>query len=202
MTIKKNILSEWVYEDTLQEELVEESLKKVKAITQWDSLGGSKTSRKKDLQLLPEFGKITEKLNKIAEHLVADMHLECTRLTVSSMWATKISEGEHRQVHINPNAWASGILYLTYSKVNTEFISKNHWPTDNTLLIYRDIYDNYKSYQINPQPGKICVFPSTLMHGVGQSDEPFDRYSLSFNFLPSGEIGYPYENRSANLTVQ
>jgi ectoine hydroxylase-related dioxygenase (phytanoyl-CoA dioxygenase family) len=48
---------------------------------------------------------------------------------------------------------------------------------------------NSQTWIFKPKNGDIYLFPSVLSHSVEKNLNENNRYSLAFNFLPSGEFG-------------
>ena len=106
------------------------------------------------------------------------------KFIITQCWANKTTTGGSHHVHNHPNSILSGIFYLTDS-TPTRFTAPLTWD----VPLIQTLNDEQTTSTIQPECGKLLIFPSTLLHGTDRmiNDEP--RYSMSFNTFIEGEIG-------------
>ena len=97
--------------------------------------------------------------------------------------------------HHHPNAHLSAVLYLTGSGTGTEGVLRVHAPQQaNELVpglgagyggpIAEGHPFNQSHWDLEPQPGLLVLFPSSLQHSVLPNNDPDAlRCSLSFDFV-------------------
>jgi uncharacterized protein (TIGR02466 family) len=115
-------------------------------------------------------------------HLFDDLHISCS-------WMTKLDKGQSAQSHSHTNCYMAGVLYLTEG--SPIIFSDFNLPSYIEPEIAKKTEYNRNGYPIKATPGKLILFPSSLVHGVETSSDSHSRYSLAFNIVPVGEMGYP-----------
>jgi uncharacterized protein (TIGR02466 family) len=115
---------------------------------------------------------------------------------MTNSWAVKHDTGGWAQEHIHTNSVFSGVYYMDTNEHQGKI--KFHKPThDQTILpltfrpgSYKEPTDyNLDFAHIQPENGMMVVFPSTLLHSVSANKSEWDRYSIAFNFFPTGTWG-------------
>ena len=117
----------------------------------------------------------------VLEHLFEDIHISCS-------WINKLTQGQSVAMHSHNNSYISGVLYLTEGSPITfaDFNRPSAWePKISKLNEFND-----SVCLIKPSPGRLILFQSALVHGVEASPSLHPRYSIGFNIVPVGEIGY------------
>tara|TARA_B110000285_G_C15083868_1_gene595065 strand:+ start:757 stop:1383 length:627 start_codon:yes stop_codon:yes gene_type:complete len=115
---------------------------------------------------------------------------------MTNSWAVKHDTGGWAQEHIHTNSVFSGVYYMDTNEHQGKI--KFHKPThDQTILpltfrpgSYKEPTDyNLDFAHIQPENGMLVIFPSTLLHSVSANKSEWDRYSIAFNFFPTGTWG-------------
>ena len=110
-------------------------------------------------------------------------------------WVNVHKKGDWAQEHEHSNSYISGIVYLDVfgNSGNLIFKKENNWTNifPKVPLIYFEEYNetNSTTWTYVPKNGDIYLFPSFLKHSVEKNLNKKNRYSLAFNFLPSGKFG-------------
>ena len=130
---------------------------------------------------------------KAYSHIVEDV-------AICNSWGNLVKCGDSIHYHRHSNSYISGSFYLS------EGTSFNIYNDDSqTLFGFQPALkpgDNYRameSFNIDPKPGRIILFPSNLRHCVLPSNKPENRYSIAFNAVPVGRLGAP--TNLLNITV-
>ena len=115
---------------------------------------------------------------------------------MTNSWAVKHETGEWAQQHIHTNSVFSGVYYMDTNNDSGKI--SFHRPThDQSILPLHFRPGSWKektSYNedfanIQPENGMLVIFPSTLLHAVSKNQSSWDRYSIAFNFFPTGTWG-------------
>jgi uncharacterized protein (TIGR02466 family) len=119
-------------------------------------------------------------------HIIEDIH-------ICNSWGNVVRQGDTIRMHRHSNSYISGSFYLTdgspFNIVDAERTSLfgGFLPE----LRQDGNFRSMESFNISPKPGRIILFPASLMHSVlvGKSTQP--RYSIAFNAIPTGRFGPP-----------
>ena len=132
------------------------------------------------LRLFPELSEfIHDCLDEVKEH----HNLQCEALKICSSWVNRYRNRAVLPWHLHPMSAFSGTFAVN----------------DAGLLSFKDpiqfrmfestmpLCDDHKQYDVPTKPGKLVIFPWWMEHGAVNLDH-VDRWSLSFNSMPSGRI--------------
>ena len=142
------------------------------------------------LEFYPEVKKeIEARFNQITEDFFR--YEEEFRITTS--WITKTLPGGFSERHFHKNCYYAGVLYFDdYEEDGGDlgFFS----PLDHlgSFFIHPVVNDNEYtagSSWYRPKHGQVIFFPAYLQHRVGLHRGKKPRYSLAFNFVPTGQYG-------------
>jgi uncharacterized protein (TIGR02466 family) len=116
--------------------------------------------------------------------------IDSTDLSMANMWSNVRLNGSKHHIHVHPNSFYSGVIYLSIPDQEGEtggnffFMS----PTPNKF-----VYADYKtdsalsarSWWYSPKLADLFLFPSWLEHGTdpGKFGSNQRRISLSFNYV-------------------
>lgn len=120
---------------------------------------------------------------------------------ITCMWSNVSKVGHSHQIHIHPNSFYSGVIYLQVPEGSGPLIFVDPRPSINMIL------PNYTKPQpdlfgsncrVDPKLGDMYMFPSWAAHGVSATEwnPSQERISLSFNIMFKGET----DATSARLT--
>ena len=151
-----------------------------------------------------DFDPVREWLDSCLQLVKLDLRMECESLKSSVCWTTLSHKGQWHHAHKHGFSFASGVLYLNESGAETWFSRESVWNPELTTLNLQDPETITLFHKQPTTVGRLIIFPSRLLHSVTEHDRDEPRYSLSFNSLPSGQIGSYSEihsRRLANITV-
>jgi uncharacterized protein (TIGR02466 family) len=104
---------------------------------------------------------------------------------VDNIWININSTGSYNMPHVHPENLFSGVFYLKTPKSCGNIIFSH--PSSNHVYHYDEKFieewtniNSGKMYQ-TPEPGKIIIFPSWLLHHVEPNLSQEDRISIAFN---------------------
>lgn len=112
--------------------------------------------------------------------------LDCDNLEITTSWANKYPAytQSHQVSHSHRMSYISAVYYLTPGSptcFNDPLIQR----TNNSLEVHNN---NSRSALVEAQPGKLILFPSWLVHSSKPHQAQFDRWTISFNTMPTGQI--------------
>ena len=103
------------------------------------------------------------------------------------MWINVNGPGGYNISHTHPNSDLSGVFWINCSKNCgiLRFESPNHFTQYKTIqTCYENIKESlnyYCDFWLDPNEGKVVIFPSDLKHFVEENLSNEDRISISFN---------------------
>jgi len=153
--------------------------------------GGCQVSLRYDV--LDEFKIIKEQIESgFTEFKNSVLRLEDTQFKMTTSWVTRTPPNCGSQRHSHKNSYYSGVLYLTDHSDQSPILLYN--PNDNNTNILTNPAKEYtvlnsKTWTIHPEKNKVILFPSYIDHMILRNVSSDDRYSIAFNFFPSGKIG-------------
>lgn len=100
-------------------------------------------------------------------------------------WANVLPQGGYHSLHSHPNAFWSGVYYVTDNEAveghplsgKLELVD----PRPGASLRYADLTDLYGRFLLSPRAGQMIVFPSWLQHFVHPYFGAGERISVAFN---------------------
>ena len=141
-----------------------------------------------DLHTRPEWTEVTNYIQQCLNRWMVHYKLQCDELTVSLMWGvySKANEGGKHPMHRHSMSAVCGVLYLTdgVPLVIHDPVTSRNW---DTLEIMRE--DGWDcEVEIAAKRGKLVLFPGWLVHGSRGNDRDTERWAISFNSLPTGDV--------------
>ncbi len=154
----------------------------------------SETCRTTDdnLHLLPVFSELVEDLRSKIKVVFDDIKLKRSGENITCMWANVSSKLNRHNMHMHPNSFFSGVLYLNAPE-NCGNIGFKDPRIGSELLAFdfeEDSVFRHRTIEVEPVTGRLIFFPSWLYHGTrqGEFNPPDERVSLSFNIMPITNI--------------
>ena len=121
--------------------------------------------------------------------LYLEMHYNMTtswvhsrKFDVINLWIVRYMEGDYQAWHNHPQSALSAVLFLEVP----DGINKKTFPDGMLHLLSNGIYDQQTlelnhSYFVNPEPGLVVIFPSSIGHLAYPFKGPGRRTTISFN---------------------
>ena len=107
------------------------------------------------------------------------IHAEISQLKVDMFWFNDNWEGAYNNIHVHPKADYSGVWYINVPR---------HGEDSGVLTLYDPRpaaqmagEEFQRTVKVQPEEGKVVVFPAWLPHGVGPNLTDERRISISFN---------------------
>ena len=189
-----NICPQRIYEFQADESLTELARSLV-PFHEWKVNKNNYITITKSLHKKKEYKLITDWFEECIETVRSEHEYECEKLSITQMWANKAPYKSWHQTHRHNYSVVSGVFYVTNSNARTWFSIPSIWeqlkvhPAYETMPVTRYSSTDPIS-KITSEKGKLIIFPSLLRHSVDEHlDKECERYTISFNTFPSGEVG-------------
>ncbi len=156
---------------------------------------GSDGAYTKEQQLLelPLFSAVKEELLTLCMEFSQAWAHEVKAIGICNSWGNVVGLNQSIRYHRHDNSYISGSFYLSEG---SKFNLLNNLTSDLFSIVPKINHDaadkrSFESLDIDPEPGKVIIFPSGMYHSVAASTNEKKRYSVAFNAIPLGEIGKP-----------
>jgi len=118
--------------------------------------------------------------------------LYCDRLTITLSWFNyaPANSGVGHPLHRHPMSYLSAVYYMTEG-APTYFEDPCTPRTSDCIDVFRHdamLASEGINAKIDADPGKLIIFPSWLKHYSGRQMFDYDRWTVSFNAMPTGKI--------------
>lgn len=143
-----------------------------------------------NLHKIPELEKFVSWITYTIDKELKGIGYNFDTVNITGMWATRLSNGSNHPIHSHPNSWISGVYYPTdYTGRNGDIMFYDPRPAASVFQAdvssLGDNILNSHTFAVKRQKGRLLLFPSWLWHSV-HTVYGEDRYSISFDSLPSG----------------
>lgn len=150
----------------------------------------------------PEVSEVFEWFDECLEQVRINQKYDCDKFDITSSWFNRAlpQSGMSQNYHRHSMSFFSAVYYLT-DGAPTVFEDPVLHRTQAQLEVLR--FD-YKPFEyIQPEAGKLVIFPSWMYHSTVPHIANNDRYIISFNTLPTGHVNYNLATDSvAHITVE
>lgn len=149
-------------------------------------------STEDNLQILPEFSYLIFDIKNKIKEVFNDIGLLREDEIITCMWANVSKKLNRHNMHLHPNSFFSGVLYLNAPN-NAGNIGFKDPRYGAELLAFdfeeHSIFKN-RTIEVETITGRLIFFPSWLYHGTrqGKFDDNENRVSLSFNIMPKTNV--------------
>ena len=113
-----------------------------------------------------------------------------------------ISDGQGHHVHMHPNSYLSGVLYIQANKDNDSITFLGEPAVcPKFLSLPTDDFNVFNSHRWSMPvwTGRLLIFPSHIPHQVNFVNNSYERVSVAFNTFIRGQIGIEEEYTLLNL---
>ncbi len=150
---------------------------------------GTNTGISESISILDYFPVLKKKIEDKVDYYIREvLSYKTVNYVITSSWSTQTYPGGVGQGHIHSNSWLSGVYYphqcsaLQFIKVIRPFLQiedPEDWNIWNSL-----------QWDIEPVENTLLIFDSQQNHRVSRNTTDELRYSIAFNVMPVGKIGY------------
>ena len=131
-------------------------------------------------------------VKKIIKEIFDDIGIKREEEVITCMWANVSKKLNRHNLHLHPNSFFSGVVYINAPK-NSGNIGFKDPRTASELLAFdfepNSIFE-HRTIEVEPVTGRMIIFPSWLYHGTrqGEFSDNENRISLSFNVIPKTNV--------------
>jgi len=143
----------------------------------------------KNFNILEDISYLRDEIYKNVKNYLNNVMKLKIDIQFTTSWVTKTFPNGYSQKHEHNNSFLSGVYYPKGDKnFNIKFYKKNSfWSIETTEN--NDLNVNWFGVNIL-EDSVLILFPSDLNHSIEKNLSDKIRYSIAFNTLPLGEIGY------------
>jgi uncharacterized protein (TIGR02466 family) len=102
----------------------------------------------------------------------------------SDSWSSLLRQGGFHTNHLHPHGWISSAYYITLPEACTDASKRQGW-----LQFGQAGFEfggaNAAQHWVQPQPGRLVLFPSMFWHGTVPLEQDARRLTIAFDLLPS-----------------
>lgn len=144
------------------------------------------------LHTLPEFSNLVFDIRTKIKQIFDDIGLIRDAEIITCMWANVSGKLNRHNMHLHPNSFFSGVLYLNAPDNAGNIGFKD--PRYGSELLSFDFEEHsifkHRTIEVEPITGRLIFFPSWLYHGTrqGEFSNKENRVSLSFNIMPKTKV--------------
>jgi uncharacterized protein (TIGR02466 family) len=131
------------------------------------------------------FDELRRLLDRHVATFARELHLDCGKLKLDSLWINILKPGAAHTGHIHPGSVISGTIYLEVPKGASAL--KLEDPRLPMMMAApkrsADAPESERTFvYVTPQPGDILLWESFIRHEVPANQARAERISLSFNY--------------------
>lgn len=105
------------------------------------------------------------------------------RWRFADSWSSRLQSGGFHTNHVHPHGWISSVYYVSVPKSVRDAPERDGW-----LQFGQPDMDLGSAsairLQVQPQPGRLVLFPSMLWHGTTPFSDPEHRLTVAFDVVP------------------
>jgi len=138
---------------------------------------------------MPQFKSLVDELFKMQHQMYKEEWLD-RQPKIGNMWANINYPGGYNRPHIHPNSLYSGVYYVKTPPNCGKIVLNDPRPGIQTNMPARvkgrPPKHLWREVHLEPQVGRILMFPAWLWHCVEPNESNDIRISVSFNFIQDG----------------
>ncbi len=141
-----------------------------------------------NLQNLQEFADINLRIIQVCQRIGESQNFSPNLVFQHQAWANINSPGASNKIHYHANCHFSGIYYISLQAPECGSIFFRDPRVASRMLSYpvtRPTEFTTGEVRMDPEEGRMYVFPGWLEHGVDENQSGRDRISIAFNVLCS-----------------
>ena len=142
---------------------------------------------------------------EIDNHLKGHYKYTKNDFEITTSGFVKTAPGESCHFHNHTNCMFSGVYYFDTAPNCGDIVFRDSIPQRFDLPVEEGSENfnifNARSWQYSPKNGLIVMFPAELWHRIEKNRSNTTRYSLAFNVMPVGQIGYSTHDSHCTINL-
>ena len=130
-----------------------------------------------DIDFIPLATRLWEMIKPCADEIAEQFYhngFPNTSLELDNMWFNINGPGNWNVTHTHPHCFYSGVVWIEASEDSGDLVFRS--PHEHQTYGYGS-----NVHFIQPEKGRLVMFPSHLLHMVKPNESEEERYSISFN---------------------
>ena len=119
--------------------------------------------------------------NLILHVIEKELNFKAKKFEVDRMWCNVNTKDDFNMIHSHGQFQFSGAYYVKAPKDSGQIVFRDPRPAAITNEFVTSQFNGGEVYRIEPEEGKLLIFPSYLDHMVMPSKSDDDRVSISWN---------------------
>lgn len=144
---------------------------------------GSNWQTEHDLHTRPAFADFTKLVEISAQSVAQFLQVEQYPMMITGCWANINPPGSYHPTHNHPNNYLSGVYYVATPEGGPDLMFQDPRPISMNPWTGKINPVTANSSAVQPQPGRMVMFPAWLRHHVATNEGTTERISISFNLM-------------------
>lgn len=152
--------------------------------------GGPAHSSVRDIHKDQGFAKLFDWVDECLDTVIREEKLDCDKISITSSWCNVYYAGNYNRhmPHRHSMSYLSAVYYLT-DGAPTLFQDPVPYRAEYAQIeVLKRDFNPLEA--VEAEAGKLVLFPSWMFHSTIPHSEDFDRWTISFNTMPSGKINH------------
>jgi uncharacterized protein (TIGR02466 family) len=181
--------------------LNEEERKFLDQLEYYDMVNGNYVSKDRSLLNHQEFFKLKQFLTGRLEQYLRRVVCISEGFSITDSWSAKNPKGTTHHQHTHTNSIFSGVYYANCNSGELIFHLSPVYSKEFNFSYKRNNTNevNATSWSIPVKTGDVVIFPSWVMHSVGENIDNVDREIIGFNAFVSDTLGDELQINRLNL---
>ena len=125
--------------------------------------------------------------NLILHVIEKELNFKAKKFEVDRMWCNVNTKDDFNMIHSHGQFQFSGAYYVKAPKDSGQIVFRDPRPAAITNEFVTSQFNGGEVYRIEPEEGKLLIFPSYLDHMVMPSKSDDDRVSISWNIKATND---------------
>jgi uncharacterized protein (TIGR02466 family) len=139
-----------------------------------------------NVQSLPEFEPLNLRILQVCQRIAESQHFHPDLVLQHEAWININPPGASNKIHFHANCHFSGIYYISLKPPECGSIFFRDPRVASRMLTYPTTQPTEftsDEVRMDPEAGRMYVFPGWLEHGVEENRSDQDRVSIAFNVV-------------------
>ncbi len=163
---------------------------------------GTNLSYLNDIHNKSDFLELVNWFDLCLDEIRTTQHYVCDRIEITRSWynCALAGKGHHQNFHKHTMSFFSAVYYLTNGSPTFFEDPVLQRTSASQIEVLRHNYN--PTLIVDAEPGKLVIFPSWMYHQTPPHVADYDRWIISFNTLPTGNINNIGHDASCYIKVK